>query len=493
MHHKIDLGWIKHYDFMILDMVSIEIAFVLAFILRHGLDIEAFNVNYREMTLIILLIDIVLILLTELFHNVLKRGYYIEIARTTTHVMQMEGVLLLYLFVSKVSVNYSRKILLYFPILYLIISYVTRIMWKQILARFVVFNSQKSLLLVVTQNHMKAIAGNIRDNSYLNYSVKGMVVLDQDMEGEVFEDIPIVANSDNILDYLTNEWVDEIFFSADETTLDSFGDNSNNNKYERIIDMITDMGIVVHINLGRLENIIGQKQSIEKIGRMTVLTTSMNSMTVFELLQKRTLDIIGGLIGCLITLILTIIVGPIIYISSPGPIFFTQDRVGKNGKIFKMYKFRSMYMDAEERKAELMEQNQMQDDFMFKLEFDPRIIGCKRLPDGTVKKGIGNYIRDLSIDEFPQFFNVLKGDMSLVGTRPPLISEVSIYEYYHKSRLAMKPGITGLWQVSGRSQITNFDEVVRLDRRYVNEWSFGMDLRILLKTVLVVLKRDGAM
>ena len=130
---------------------------------------------------------------------------------------------------------------------------------------------------------------------------------------------------------------------------------------------------------------------------------------------KRLMDIAGGLVGCLITGILFIFVAPAIYIASPGPIFFAQERVGKNGKRFKMYKFRSMYMDAEERKAELMKDNKLGDEKMFKLDFDPRVIGNKILPDGTHKTGIGDFIRRTSIDEFPQFFNVLKGDMSIIG------------------------------------------------------------------------------
>lgn len=164
-----------------------------------------------------------------------------------------------------------------------------------------------------------------------------------------------------------------------------------------------------------------------------------------------------------------------------------------NGKRFRIYKFRSMYMDAEERKKELMEKNQVSDGMMFKMEADPRIIGCKVLPDGTVKKGLGNFIRDWSIDEFPQFFNVLKGDMSLVGTRPPTLDEWERYEPHHRARLAVRPGITGLWQVSGRSKITDFEEVVKLDTKYITEWSMGLDLRILLRTVKVVFRRDGAM
>ena len=158
-----------------------------------------------------------------------------------------------------------------------------------------------------------------------------------------------------------------------------------------------------------------------------------------------------------------------------------------------MYKFRSMYLNAEERKKELMEKNRISDGRMFKLDWDPRIIGSKELPDGTLKKGIGNFIREWSLDEFPQFFNVLKGDMSLVGTRPPTVDEWEKYELHHRARLAVKPGITGLWQISGRSKITDFEEVVQLDMQYINQWSIGLDIKILLKTVGAVFGKNGSM
>jgi lipopolysaccharide/colanic/teichoic acid biosynthesis glycosyltransferase len=177
--------------------------------------------------------------------------------------------------------------------------------------------------------------------------------------------------------------------------------------------------------------------------------------------------------------LLTIIFGPIIYIQSPGPIFFSQNRVGKNGRIFRIYKFRSMYPDAEERKKELMAQNKMQG-LMFKMDDDPRVIP------------IGRFMRRTSLDEFPQFFNVLKGEMSLVGTRPPTVDEHEKYEAHHMVRLAAKPGLTGMWQVSGRSDIIDFEEVVALDKKYIEEWNIGLDLKILFQTVKVVLKREGS-
>ena len=150
-------------------------------------------------------------------------------------------------------------------------------------------------------------------------------------------------------------------------------------------------------------------------------------------------------------------------------------------------------MYAEERKKELMAQNKISDGLMFKMDFDPRIIGNKILPDGTRKTGIGEFIRKTSLDEFPQFINILLGDMSLVGTRPPTVDEWELYEPHHRARMSFRPGLTGMWQVSGRSNITDFEEVVKLDTQYISEWSLRLDVKILWKTVWSVLKSDGAM
>ena len=139
-----------------------------------------------------------------------------------------------------------------------------------------------------------------------------------------------------------------------------------------------------------------------------------------------------------------------------------------------------------------MAQNKVSDGMMFKMDFDPRIIGNKILPDGTKKTGIGQFIRKTSIDELPQFWNILKGDMSLVGTRPPTLDEWEKYEPHHRARMSFRPGLTGLWQVSGRSNITDFEEVVRLDTQYIGEWSVKNDIRIIFQTIISVMKNDGA-
>ena len=196
-------------------------------------------------------------------------------------------------------------------------------------------------------------------------------------------------------------------------------------------------------------------------------------------LIKRMIDICGALVGMVITLIAGVILAPFLLLESPGPLIFKQKRVGVNGRIFDFYKFRSMYKDAEARKKDLMAQNEMEGP-MFKVENDPRVTK------------VGAFIRKTSIDELPQFWNVLKGDMSLVGTRPPTVDEYQQYSYYQKRRISFRPGITGLWQISGRSDIKDFDEVVKLDLEYIDNWSLLLDFKIMFKTILVVFRGSGA-
>ena len=210
---------------------------------------------------------------------------------------------------------------------------------------------------------------------------------------------------------------------------------------------------------------------------MAIFSPAVHNSTA--LIVKRAIDIIGGLVGTIVSLPIILITAIPLLIESPGPLIFKQQRIGKNGRIFNIYKIRSMYVDAEERKKALMEQNKM-DGFMFKMDNDPRITK------------VGKFIRKTSIDELPQFWNVLKGDMSLVGTRPPTIDEFEQYESHHKRRLSLNPGITGLWQVSGRSDIQDFEEVVKLDCEYIDNWSLWLDIKILFKTVGVVLTHKGA-
>lgn len=483
MYKKNAQGWIKHLDFIIFDIICLHFAFILSFVVRHGVSNPYVVPIYRNIAFIMTAINILVVVFFDTMKNVLKRGYYIEFSVTIKHVCLVELLIMAYLFIVQESGRYSRITLIVMGVVYFFVTYFVRIILKLHLIKKRSAGGSRSLLIITSDEIMDKVVKNIKEHNYEGFLLSGIAVINRDMTGASIEDVPVVANRENVVEYVCREWVDEVFINLPKTEAYP----------EQLADQFTKMGVVVHTKVAKSSNIVGQKQFVERMGNYTVLTTSINYASVRQIFLKRALDIAGGLAGCIITGMLCLILGPVIYIQSPGPIFFTQTRVGKNGKKFKMYKFRSMYMDAEERKKELMAENRVKDGMMFKLDWDPRIIGSRQLPDGTVKKGIGNFIRDWSLDEFPQFINVLKGDMSLVGTRPPTVDEWEKYNLHHRARLATKPGVTGMWQVSGRSNITDFEEVVKLDTQYITEWDMGLDFKILLKTIGVVLKREGSM
>lgn len=483
MYTKGKSSLLKHLDFILWDLLCLQISFFVAHLLRFGWVNPYEDPDYFNMALILVLIDLVGAYIFNTFKNVLRRGYYLEMAATMKHSLLVAAVVMFYLFSIKAGSRYSRIFIFLMFTVYIILTYVVRLLWKLYLTKVRKVTGKRAMLIVTTDSLAQDVILNLTKGNYDGIRFMGLAIVNKSMVGQKILDVDVVADGDSVVDYVCRGWVDEVFIRTD----------GNEDHMKELSNKFVEMGVVVHVGISLREDVRGAKILVEKMGGYHVLTSTINYATPFQMFLKRCVDIAAGLVGCLITAILFIFLAPIIYIQSPGPIFFKQVRIGKNGKKFKIYKFRSMYIDAEERKKELMEQNRVKDGMMFKLDFDPRIIGSKILPDGTTKKGIGNIIRDFSLDEFPQFFNVLKGDMSLVGTRPPTVDEWEKYELHHRARLAIKPGITGMWQVSGRSKITDFEEVVKLDTEYITHWTMGMDCRILLKTVLVVLGRDGSM
>lgn len=193
--------------------------------------------------------------------------------------------------------------------------------------------------------------------------------------------------------------------------------------------------------------------------------------------RKRLLDILGALVGLIITALIGLPIAIAIKLEDGGPIFYSQIRCGVKGKTFRIWKFRSMILNAD--RLQHLVNNQAQGS-IFKNKHDPRVTST------------GRFLRRTSLDELPQFWNVLKGDMSLVGTRPPTVSEVMQYQKHHMERLKIKPGITGEWQTNGRSSITDFEDIVRMDVSYQEKWSFLYDIKLILKTILVVMNQEGA-
>ena len=471
MYKKENNSWLKHIDFVILDILCLQLAFILAYEIRVAKGIPYLNPLYENMAFVLVIFQLLISFFGESFSGVLRRGFLIEMKCMIEHEICVMLLAVLYLFMSQQGVMYSRGAFTIMCTLYFFIAYAARIGWKKVIrSRKFAEGEKRSILIITTDAEAANVVKALRGDSYGTYHLAGVALLDKNKTGSMIQRVPVVAGADDVTAYIHKNWVDEVFFALPEHV----------DIPKKIMKDCNRMGVVTHVQLAAL-NELGKNQVVEEIAGYVVLSSSINIVSSWQLLVKRLMDIAGGLVGCIFTGIIYIFIAPIMKVKSPGPVFFSQVRMGKNGKPFKIYKFRSMYMDAEERKKELMEKNNIKDGLMFKMDDDPRII-----------KGIGHFIRKTSLDEFPQFWNILKGDMSLVGTRPPTMDEWDKYELHHRRRLAIKPGLTGMWQVSGRSEITDFEEVVELDTKYIEQWSIGLDIKILFKTVTVVFTGSGA-
>lgn len=489
MYRQRTTGWMKHFDFILLDLIVLQLSFILAYCLRLGWSSPYLKEGYRNMGLVLAVADFAVILFTEPFTGVLSRGYWKEFRHCLVNAIYLTSISIIYLFVIQASLEYSRLICFLTGFFYLIFSYAVRLLWKRLLAKRGTLRSKDAMLVAADIVDLPQVMAQLKKYEIGLPAIQGIIALDgTDSTPKNYHGIPVVATQEDMLEYVCRNWVDEllVYQNSKLNRLDA-----EDLSYK--LDCIATSGVAVHKVIHTATPNSGFQQVVETIGGYPVITNVVKSVNFRQAFCKRALDIVGGLAGCCLAGIALLIVGPMIHAQSPGPIIFKQKRVGRNGKIFTMYKIRSMNLDAEEKKAALMAQNRVSGGMMFKLDFDPRIIGAKQAPDGTIKKGIGNYIRDWSIDELPQFLNVLKGDMSLVGTRPPTLDEWGKYELYHRARMSFRPGITGMWQISGRSEITDFDEVVKLDMEYINHWTPGLDFRILLQTLKSVLRKDGAM
>lgn len=461
--------WEKHIDFILLDIISIHIAYILAYVIRHGWDMGYFFEQYIGLEFILLLTQVCVGFFLDNYSDILRRGYFEEFKKTILYVSINFMVIFVILFMNQSSEEFSRITLMWSWGMGIFFLYVERGLWKELIRKKMRNREQLNNMILVTREiNAEEVIRTMQKKEYSGYEISGLLIEGEMPETDTILDIPVLGSTENADDILKKTLVDEVFLNLP----------IYEKKTKEIQNYCREMGITSHLNLGPIDD-KNRNMIVDNYAEHMVLTTSIRFADSRQLLFKRVMDIAGGIIGLCITAVITIIFGPIIYIQSHGPIFFSQERIGRNGRRFKIYKFRSMYPDAEERKKELMAQNKMQG-LMFKMDNDPRIIP------------IGHFMRKTSLDEFPQFWNVLKGDMSLVGTRPPTVDEYEQYEMHHKARLAVKPGLTGMWQASGRSNIVDFEEVVKLDTKYIENWNIALDFRILLKTVVALIKKEGS-
>lgn len=446
------------YGLWLLDMITIAVSFVLSCLIRFG----GGKAEMRDRNVYILVCLLCVLVATVYTFIVPWHNYFMtrKPLKELWHILKMNILTILIvqmaMFALKWADLFSRWVMAYFFVISVSLIFGVHLLFKQGMKAYYRKEFNKTKVLVITDSESGESAlkklGESLDVSY-----------------RIIDSINIDDIDDKFFDDSTQMEVDEVFILSP---------TANAEKISRVVRFFDEMGVECNY-CAQLQGISSGSALVCEFGSYPVLKYTHFHSSYKRLLLKRIFDIFGSIIGCIITLILTPFVAIAIKKNSPGPVFFKQERVGRNGRKFRIIKFRSMYIDAEERKAELQKKNEMKGP-IFKVEDDPRVTP------------VGDFLRKTSIDELPQFFNVLKGDMSLVGTRPPTVGEFEEYSAHYRRRLSMTPGLTGMWQVSGRSNIKNFDEIVRLDLEYIDNWSLSLDTKILFKTVAVVLGRKGS-
>ena len=445
------------YGLWLMDVITIVGSFVLATYLRFG--------NFRDMgdktshfmvCLVCVFIATIYAFMIPWNNGIMKR----RPGRELFEIIKMNAVVLMTvmipLFFFQWAKDFSRLVMAYFAAIDVTLMFILHLIFKKAMKTYYRSELVKTKVLVVTQKELlDETAERLKKSLDLSYQVIDTISTDN--------------VNDEFYDRMMQQAVDEVFIYAPDWPVGSAN---------RFIRFFYDMGVRCNYCIEMPEMDWG-RSSVGKFADYSVLSYTHFQSSYKRLLIKRVMDIVGGLIGCIITIIFTPFVALAIKLDSKGPVFFSQIRIGRNGRRFKIFKFRSMYIDAEERKKDLEAQNEVEG-LMFKIKDDPRITR------------VGKFLRKTSIDELPQFFNIVKGDMSLVGTRPPTEDEFEKYDGYYRRRISMTPGLTGLWQVSGRSDVDNFDDVVKYDLEYIDHWSLGLDIRILLKTIGVVFTGRGS-
>lgn len=463
---------IETYSILLIDMVCVLVSYYLSLFIRFDLiSKEVYPRDYHSMVGAYILI---LCLMYTLFldgnrwffdRNNLRELYY---TIRYTGILVVGLVVVLYL--TQQAYEFSRLVYLIFAVTNTVITFAAHVVYKRFMLDYYRKSVNNTKMLVLTkETTAQEVLETLQQEKTWDYDITAVALYDVDMQGDEIAGVPVVASMEDVYDVVCQMMVDEVFISLPGVPV---------TEIREMVQRFEEMGLVCHYRVDLFSK-ANPNTYVQQLAGYSVISFTLQSMDSRRMLIKRLMDIVGSLIGCVLTLLITPFVALAIKIDSPGPVFFSQTRIGKNGRRFKIWKFRSMYIDAEERKKELEAQNEIKG-LMFKMEDDPRITK------------VGKFIRKTSIDETPQFLNILLGDMSLVGTRPPTEDEFEQYNGYYRRRMSITPGLTGMWQVSGRSDIQDFEEIVKLDLEYIDNWSLMLDIKILFKTVFAVLGRKGS-
>ena len=506
---------IETYGTFFVDLVTIALAYFLAKWLRIVLPFGAKVTESTEWfpVYVLCILGCVLYnLMMNRYEGFFQRGFFVEAGEVIKYNLIQFAFLSTCVYLFRLELDFSRLMLGYFVICESLLGYFLRILFKAFInATYKKGKGSEKILIVTDSKSLQGVMDRIQADKGWSYEVVGAALTDGSdvsavqslLEKLVLQErdnpnvkegsallngqggktleisgkdkktgnhLPtIIAGREDLIEAARQMPIDVVFFYCSQAV----------EEIDQWVQAFALMGVRCYYCVQSMSFSV-PCSGVGEFADFPVMCYNNEDRDWRMSVIKRVTDIVGSIVGLLITAVLFPFIAIAIKLEdSKGPVFFSQTRIGKNGRRFRIYKFRSMYADAEARKKELMAQNEVQG-LMFKMENDPRITK------------VGKFLRRTSLDELPQFWNIFKGDMSLVGTRPPTVDEFEQYNDYYRRRMSITPGLTGLWQVSGRSEVKDFNEVVKLDLQYIDNWSIGQDLKILIQTVGVVLFRKGS-
>lgn len=489
-HIKGKSSILKHLDFVALDILALVMGFVLASFVKFRNFGFLHSGSWRGILVVCCLIDLMVILFSSPFSSILRRYGSDELLQTLKQMIRNFILCCLVLYVFKCEPDFSRTVIILTYVFYCGISLCLRMGWKRMIkASLATPDAKKSIFVVGTKDNISQSLATINSGFLHQYNVKGVCVIDGQVGETVQAQIDIldargvekvvncefknVVDVDHISEYVLQHHIDEVFIGTNSSVL-------SHETYRSL----NENGKEIHFQIQPMLGFVPEDQYISTVGTYRVLTIgnhTLDGKQMVYIATKRVLDIILGLIGTL-ALVPLILIVKVSYLASGDTksIFYTQSRVGLNGKVFKLYKFRSMIHNADEVLKEMLKDSAYKKEWEEKQKFDH---------DPRITK-IGNFLRKTSLDEIPQVLNVLKGDMSIIGPRPLIVGELEEHGGLQKYN-DVKPGITGWWGCNGRSN-TTYEERLSLEYHYVDNCSLYLDLLCFVKTIAVVLKRDGA-
>jgi len=442
----------------------------------HGRVLQFIDINSFNLITVpfVIVVWAILINLQEKTAQYRRTGYFTLFKNTLLFSFISAAILISISFLMR-DIHFHRSTLLFFSLYSFSFLLIKRWSIKFYLnnIRRKGFNT-RNILIVGSNSKASELINQIRIHREYGYRIRGVIDPSGKAVNRLLNKYTIEGNYDQFEKIIAKRSIDEVFFTSS---------HDENIKLTEHIEFLASIGVNYHVLLdlapftnGMVSNL--KTPYVHTLFNLPVVSYQSSHIPIWQSIIKHTIEM--GICACIFIALLPIfiLVAILIKITSKGPVFFRQERVGYHGRIFKVIKFRTMCEGADSKITELMDQNE-QSGPVFKMTNDPRITP------------IGNLLRKYSIDELPQIFNVFSGDMGLVGPRPAIIDEVKEYKPEWRRRLSMKPGITGLWQVSGRNNIKDFDEWVKLDVEYIDNWSFWMDLKIILKTIPAILIGTG--